>query len=169
MVILKSRNLGWGWRNSGITTNEDFYYVWLKTLGYSSSVLGRIFYGYFSSTWGTSLILAVPRASFWGLPLRVLSPSSWFYQGRQYRVRARVRTWIPLLVWHSLLLGYSKRGVPTTVTCGGAIVPGSKGGHPGRQVVFPWVPPAYQYCCLNRLRQLATKSYCINFSNKILY
>ena len=40
MVIHGRRNLGWGRRNSGITTKEDSYNVWLKTLGFSPSVLG---------------------------------------------------------------------------------------------------------------------------------
>ena len=52
MVIHGCRNLGWGRRNSGITTNEDSYNVWLKTLGFPPSVLG----------WGGGVIFMVTSA-----------------------------------------------------------------------------------------------------------
>ena len=78
------------WRNSGITINEDSSYVWLKTLEKfilsSGEDLGSLQW-YLRDRLDPCYI---PRTSFWGLPLKV-------YQGRQDRVRARVRTEIPHL------------------------------------------------------------------------
>ena len=78
------------WWNSGITINEDSSYVWLKTLEKfilsSGEDLGSLQW-YLRDRLDPCYI---PRTSFWGLPLKV-------YQGRQDRVRARVRTEIPHL------------------------------------------------------------------------
>ena len=58
-----------------MSTNDDFFNVCLKSLGIPPPVLGRTI-GSLSFTWRTGFILAVPRASFGGLPLGVLSPLS---------------------------------------------------------------------------------------------
>ena len=52
------RNLGLGSRNSGITTNEDSYNVWLKTLGFPPSVLGGMIF---------KVTSAVPEETAWSL------------------------------------------------------------------------------------------------------
>ena len=38
--VLLSHNLVRGWRNSGISTNQDFSHVWLRTLSFTTPVMG---------------------------------------------------------------------------------------------------------------------------------
>ena len=68
MVIHGRRNLGWGRRNSGITTKEDSYNVWLKTLGFSPSVLGGMI---------VKVTSAAPEEPAWSLQYQgqVLGPT----------------------------------------------------------------------------------------------
>ena len=58
--VLLSHNLVRGWRNSGISTNEDFSHVWLRTLSFTPPVRGGGGYGVTSGylkdrldPWGT--------------------------------------------------------------------------------------------------------------------
>ena len=92
------------WRYSGITTNEDSYNVWLKTLGFSTFSSGGLPQRYLRN----GLILTVRRASFGAYPRGYSPEVVGYYRGRQDRVRVRVRTAIPLLAWHSLLGGYKE-------------------------------------------------------------
>ena len=45
--VLLSNNMVRGWRNSGISTNEDFSHIWLRTLGFTPPVLGGDLWGHF--------------------------------------------------------------------------------------------------------------------------
>ena len=110
------------WRNSGISTKEDFSHFWLKTLYIPAPVQG----GY----WVTSL-LGLPGKPAWSLLYQgqVLGPTPGgvipiWYQGRQEIIRTWARTWSPLHMWHSLL---APRGISlTTVTYGSAFTPGRR-------------------------------------------
>ena len=105
------------WGNSGISTNEEFSHVWLRTLG------GGGLWCHFRLPEWPACSLGYQGQVFdaypWGRYPHRVGP------GEAGKVVARVRTWSPLRMWHSLL---APRVLSlTTVTSGSAFAPGRMG------------------------------------------